>query len=304
MNWLWITLALMGLIWFGLYLLARGYRNPKRPHRKTPADVGIPFTEVNFPTQNDCHLYGWWIPVSTPGTHRAPVIILMHGWGQNVEFFLPLIEMLHSHGYHLLAFDARNHGSSDSDGYANMLKFAEDVLAAVNFVVKDFNDLTAWIGVIGFSIGGAAAIYAAASEPQIRRVVTIGAFAHPAEVMKVEFRKRHIPYFPVVWLLFQFIQLKIGARFKHIAPMNHIARTTAEILLIHGTEDKIVPVEQALVLQEHGNPERTRLWLVEHAGHFDCLNHPEFPRRLNTFLEKGFSLPSAEDSLTQDANIG
>ncbi len=304
MNWIWITFINILLIWLGLHLLARGYRNPKRPHRKTPTDAGISFREVTFPTQNDCRLYGWWIPKTTRESSRAPVIVLVHGWGQNVEFFLPLIKILHSRGFHLLAFDARNHGSSESDGYSNMLKFAEDILAAVDFVRKDFNTWKEWIGVIGFSIGGAAAIYAAAHEPRIRRVVTIGAFAHPAEVMKVELRKRHIPYFPVVWLLFQYIQFKIGARFKHIAPMNNIARASAKILLVHGTEDKIVPVEQALVLQEYGNPERTRLWLVEHAGHFDCLNHPEIPRRLSEFLEKGFSLLSAEDSLTHDANIG
>lgn len=285
MNVFWFLIAVLAILWISILILLRGYKNPKRPHRKTPQDSGIPFQEVRFPTHNNCQLYGWWIPAA-PGI-KAPVIILVHGWGQNVEYLLPYIEQLHPQGFHLLAFDARNHGSSDSDGYANMLKFAEDIRAAVEFASESYGHLIEWPGVVGFSIGGAAAIYAAAHDDRIQRVVTIGAFAHPAELMKLEFKKRHIPYFPLVWLLFEFIQFKIGARFTHIAPMNNIAGTSAEIFIIHGKDDKIVPVEQALKLNEKGDSSRTLLWLLDGMGHFDCHKHPDFHHTVTAFLKEG-----------------
>jgi len=110
------------------------FRNQKQPHQLTPQQYRLSFDPVRFPTKKGLSLYGWWIPAED---EAVPTLILVHGWGRNVERCLPYIQHLHITGYKLLAFDSRNHGSSDGDGLSSMPKFSEDILAAVDFVTQE-----------------------------------------------------------------------------------------------------------------------------------------------------------------------
>lgn len=285
MTWIWILAGLVGLL---LVLIVAAvaimYRNPRKAHQRTPEKFNVPFQEVRFPTKNNRNLYGWWIPAKDK--RPAQTLVLVHGWGRNVERMLPYIRQLHASGYNLLAFDSRNHGSSDPDRYSSMLKFAEDIVSAVDFVQKQSEADPERIGLLGLSIGGAASIYAAAHDPRIRSVVTVGAFAHPGEVMRYEFRQHHIPFFPLVWLLFKYVEFRIGAKLDAIAPVKNIQQTNAHIFLIHGQKDVIVPPEQARQLESAGNPEKVHLWLIPEKGHSDCHFHPEFWGKVESFLEQ------------------
>ncbi len=274
---------LVGLIILGLNKL---YKNPKKPHQTTPAKFHIPFQEIGFSTKNDCQLYGWWMPVQNKASDFAPTLILVHGWGRNVERMMPYIQNLHPKGFNLLAFDSRNHGSSDSDSFSSLLKFAEDIRSAIDFVEERVDVDAGRIGVIGLSVGGAAAIYAAAHDNRIKSVVTAGAFAHPADIMRMEFQKRHIPYFPLVWLLFKYIQHKIGATFEQIAPINNIQNISAKILLIHGNQDVIVPLEQGQKLKNAGDPEKIVLWTIPGKGHSNYHSYPGFWEKVGSFLRE------------------
>jgi pimeloyl-ACP methyl ester carboxylesterase len=260
------------------------YRNPHIPHQKTPSDHNIPFEEVRFPTKNGRHLYGWWIPTKKNINTAQPTLILVHGWGRNVEHMLPYINELHPRGFNIFVFDSRSHGSSDADGHSSMIKFAEDIQASIDFIEKLVLGSKSHIGVLGLSIGGASSIYASTLDPRIRCVITVGAFANPADIMQWEFRKRHIPYYPFIWLQFQYIQFRIGATFRQIAPENNIPKAHASILLIHGAEDRVVPVSHAIRMKDAGAPDRVRLWAIPGRGHSDCHLEPGFWETVETFF--------------------
>jgi len=285
MTWIWISAGLFGLLLVLIVVMvAVVYRNPRKAHQHTPEKFNIPFQDVRFPTKNNRNLYGWWIPAKDK--HPAPTLVLVHGWGRNVERMLPYIRQLHASGYNLLAFDSRNHGSSDPDHYSSMLKFAEDSVSAVDFVQKQKEADPERIGLLGLSIGGAASIYAAAHDPRIKSVVTVGAFAHPGNVMRYEFRQRHIPYFPLVWLLLRYVEFRIGAKLDAIAPVKNIQQANASIFLIHGQNDVVVPPEHAHQLESAGKPEKVHLWVIPEKGHSDCHFHPEFWKKIESFLEQ------------------
>ena len=277
-------LAIFVAIIFGLML--KSYKTKSTQHSSTPAKFNIAFEEISIPAKNRRQLYGWWIPAQTDCINPLPVIILVHGWNRNLERMLPYIKRLHPKGYHLLAFDSRNHGSSDTDGYSSMLKFAEDIMAAIDFLKDQPCVDHDRIGVTGLSIGGAASIYAAANDHRIKSVIAVGAFAHPLDVMKPELKKRQIPYFPIVWAFFKYVELRMGASFRNIAPINNIKNARAQILLIHGDADITVPVEQAELLKSAGNPKNIQLWIVPKKGHSNCNHHPEFWGRVEKFLIK------------------
>ena len=279
---LWIILISIVVTLIIVMFLLKAFRNPVRVHDKTPKDSGIPCEEISIPTKNNKKLYGWWIE----GEATKPVLILVHGWGRNVGKMIPYIKNLQPKGYNMLVFDSRNHGHSDADDYSSMLKFAEDIMASVDFL-ESKKATTNGVGLIGLSIGGGASIYAAAHDPRIDSVVTVGAFANPAHVMRKQLADRHIPYYPFVWLLFKFIELRIGAKFSVIAPVNNVANAKARFLFIHGKKDNVVPLEQGKLLIKAANPEKSKLIVYETKAHSNCHFEKGFWETLDEFFKHG-----------------
>ena len=260
-------------------LIDRMYAYEIAPHQVTPEKYDIPFQVVSIPANDGGTLYGWHVTVSPD----APTIILLHGWSRNLSRTLPYIQTLYSLGYNLLAFDARNHGSSSPVERPTVGTFAQDVVSVVRFLQQQGNKGP--IGAIGLSVGGGAVINAAGWDEQMRSVITVGAISHPVAVMTHEFQKRHIPGFLVTFLL-GYMRRRYKVDFDAIAPVNNICKSQAEFLLIHGEQDETIPVEQARALCEAGNPEKTHLWVVPQKGHSNCHTHPEFLEKVSEFLQR------------------
>ena len=270
MIWIIVLLVLLLALSVLFYFMVRGFINPVDRH-EIPENLPFDIEEVHIPLQDGRHLYGWWI-----GTDKqAPTIIFAHGWGRNARRMLPYLRKFCCQGFNLLAFDARGHGNSDPDKYSNLVKFAEDIMASIDYVENNQKSLNPDFYLVGLSIGGAGSIYAAAHDSRIKKVVTVGAFAHPASVMKKQVKDHHIPYFPMIWIMFRYLRIFQKLDLNKIAPEKHIARAQASFLLIHGEEDKTVPVEEGKRLAAAAGS-KAELWIVPHRGHSDC------------HLEKGF----------------
>ena len=281
---LYFILILAVIVFFVIMLdlfIASMYRNRKESHHETPAKYDIAYEDINIPLPKEARLYGWWIPASP----RAPTIILVHGWGRNLSRMLQYISYLYPLGYNLLAFDARNHGSSSPEKHPTVGTFSEDTLAAINYVTQSGLTSSSEFGIIGLSIGGGAAINAASVDHQVKSVITVGALSHPVEVMNLEFQKRKIPGI-IPKLLFRYIKFRFGIDFNKIAPVNNINKADADILLVHGDKDVTVPLAQGQALEKSSNSEKTHLWVVPDRGHSDCESHPEFWERVGVFLKK------------------
>lgn len=275
----WLLAVLLLGIFILLLLIIRGFRNPVARH-ETPKDVPFEIQEVNIPTAKDKKLYAWWIPVDP----AAPTIIFIHGWGRNAQRMMTYLDRFCCQGYNLLAFDARSHGNSDADGNANMLKFAEDILSALDYLARETETKNENFYLVGLSIGGAASIYAAAHDKRIKKVVTVGAFARPTTVMTNQLKARHIPYYPIIWLFYKIIRFSQKLDLEAIAPVNHIASAKAKFLLIHGEEDVVVPVEEGKKLKKAaGN--KADLWIIPHKGHSNCHLEEGFWERLMKFFQ-------------------
>jgi len=282
MNLLWFLLPLGMLLLAMDQALQRMYAYHIQPHRKTPQDYGIPFEELRIPTEKGKTLYGWWIP----GQANAPTIVLIHGWSRNLERMMRYIRRLHPLGYHLLAFDARNHGSSDREPHPTVMTFTEDTCAALRFLRQTRPHAATRLGLIGLSVGGGAAINAAVRCPEgIHSVITVGAIAHPVATMQEAMQRRGLPP-ALIHTLLRFMALRYRLDFDAIAPVNHIGQVQARLLLIHGDRDETVSLAQGKRLLAAARPERAQLWVVPGKGHSNCASHPEFWPRVEAFLQE------------------
>lgn len=260
-----IAFAFAVILWASPWLVRHAFRVPRHPEHGTPADVGLPFETIRFPTQRGRNLFGWFIP--SPRKGEQPAIALVHGWGGNAEFMLPLAPVLHEAGWGLLLFDARCHGRSDNDDFASMPRFAEDLENAVEWLKGRPEVNPACIGLLGHSVGAAASLLLASRRDDIAAVVSLAAFAHPGEVMRQMMAANHVPYWLVGRWVLRYVEKAIGVRFEAIAPRNTIIQVKCPVLLVHGEQDLTIPVRDAHELFAHASS-RAELLVVPGATHF------------------------------------
>ena len=260
-------------------LVTVAWRTVRVAPRRTPADLGLTFSELRVPTAAGKSLHAWWVAA---GAGPRPAVVLVHGWGRNAERTLPYVEVLHPAGFDVLAIEARHHGASDADGHASMKKFSEDIRAAIDFLVRCPGVDPARLAVVGLSIGGSAAIHAAAHDPRIRAVVTVGSFADAREAI-VQAGLDSPLLAPAMPLALRYIEWRVGARFDELAPERVAPRARARLLLVHGEEDATVPVGDVDRLARAAGA-RAEVWRIAGRGHSDCHLEPGFAPRLTGFL--------------------
>jgi len=291
-----MVLAGCGLIIVAFHALIRwSLRAPRVVEQSTPATLGLKYSETQILTANGKRLFAWLIPA--PGRGASPALVLLHGWGGNAEMMLPLAAPLHRAGYTLLLVDARNHGRSDPDTFSSMPRFAEDLDHALYWLKWQPGVDPRRVGVIGHSVGAAAALLAASRRDDLAAVVSVAAFAHPETVMRRMLAAWRVPYIPFGWYILHYVQHVIGYSFDDIAPLNTIWRIRCPVLLVHGTEDVTVPVAEAQALYAWRCDGTGRLLLVK--GSHD--SYEDLERQIGDLIDFLDQANKAEMEKSSDA---
>jgi len=273
---LFIVLATAAAIPAGVHL---GFRAPRIRETGSPGDYGLAYDAVRIPTLRQRHLFGWLLPQPESDC----TIIVVHGWGSNAELMLPLAAPLQRAGFNLLLYDARNHGSSDADSFSSLPRFAEDLGMAMTWLKYHHPHRAARIAVLGHSVGAGAALFEASRNPDITAVISIAAFADPARVTEGYLRHLHLPQL-VTRLVIRYVEWIIGFPFETIAPMNSVRHIACPILLVHGTNDQTVPVEDARRILANCRTSQARLLEVDGAGHDSVDKIEQHVSELTRFL--------------------
>ena len=245
--------------------IRRGLAAPRVPHHTEPGVLGLAFETLRIDTENGKSLHAWFIPgparaavadadAATAAAREeaeippaaAPAVLVMHGWGGNAALMLPLARPLHEAGYATLFVDARCHGASDDDSFASLPRFAEDTEHAFAWLSAREGVDPARIALLGHSVGAGAVLFAASRTPQVAAVVSVAAFSHPAAMMRRWLATKRIPEKPVGRYILDYVQKTIGHRFDDIAPVTTIARIRRPVLLVHGADDEVVPIDEAM----------------------------------------------------------
>ena len=122
------------------------------------------------------------------------------------------------------------------------------------------------LAVMGHSVGAGAALLCATRRTDVRAVISLSAFAHPREIMRTFLADAHIPYPVFGWYVMRHVQAVIGARFDAIAPLTSMTRMRCPVLLVHGSDDAVVPFADAQRLLAAGPAGLAQSLTVE-GGH-------------------------------------
>ena len=270
------VLAVVAVLVSVVLTIHRVFRAPRTWGNKTPADYGMAFREAWVRTARGKRLFVWVVENDLD----APTVILLHGWGGNAAFMLPLAVPFYRSGMNVVLFDARNHGQSDPDSFSSMPRFAEDLGHVIDWAKQQ---LHGQIILLGHSVGAAAILLEASRRNDIAAVISIAAFADPEWLMRRFLQRRRLPA-GIIVLVLRYVEWMIGHRFHHIAPRNTLCRVKCPVLLVHGVRDRTVPVSDAHLLKAQCGNDSIGLLLLEDADHASVEVIEKHQRRLLEFL--------------------
>ncbi len=132
-------------------------------------ETRLEFREVELASRDGLTLFGRF----APGRNRS-AIILIHGLGGGGADMIFHAEFLASAGYGVFLIDLRAHGSSDGDTSTFGLHEGDDVVCAVDYLLKRVDVNGSKIGVLGISLGAQAALRGALKTKDIHALVLEG----------------------------------------------------------------------------------------------------------------------------------
>ncbi len=282
------VVVLVGIVAYfaiGAYVADQVSHPERHPLTQTPAAYGLKYQEVAFESAVDhIPLRGWYI--DSPGDK---VIVQLHGRNgtRDSGSALAVAKMLADHNYDVLMFDFRGHGESGGERYSVGLLEVRDVAGALDYLKTRGVQS---VGVLGFSMGAATALNAAPDLPAMRAVVADSAFADITLLLEEQLPKETgLP----AWFSPGFVlmgKLLYGIDLNDNRPVRAIARLKDRpVLLIHGTNDNLVPVHHAqLLAQADATNPNLSVWIADGVGHTRAFDDApvEFRARVLDFFAR------------------
>ena len=180
-----------------------------------------------------------------------------------------LAERICHHGFATFIFNFR--GTGPSDGNFDILGWARDLQAVIDYLYVLPKVDKFCFSLLGFSAGAAVSIYVAAHSKKVSSVVTC---ACPAEFIFLTkpggpspvidhfrnigiIRDNDFPHSNEDWL----------NNFRQVSPVKHVSRIAPRpLLLVHGNQDELVDVSHAHKLYDKAG-EPKQIIIVDGVGH-------------------------------------
>lgn len=251
-------------------------RPAHRPPGHTPDQVGL--TARDWTVPGEPPLKGWWMRGEDP---QGPVVILAHGWGANGAVVLPLARAAAPAAAWVVTYDVRGHGRSDRASMVSIRQFRDDALRAVEAASAEAPGRP--VVLAGHSLGGAAAILAAAEGAPVAGLVLVATPFDVYGTIARYMREKGIPGHLLVPFLKPFWRARVGLPARRLHPGRRLRGITVPTLVIQPAEDSRVPPHEG---ERLARASRTAVALIPGAGHTDILEHPKVGELLREFAAR------------------
>ena len=221
---------------------------PSRTIERSPGDAGLAYRDLFFETDDGERLHGWWISRRAPGHGH---VLLCHGNAGNVGDRVPHAAVLTAAGFDVLLFDYRGYGHSS--GRPSERGTYRDARAALACLLRQPDVDASRVLYLGESLGGAVALELALAHPPAG-LVLLSAFTSVRAMGRV-----HYALIPTALVPDAYPSLR------------RIGGLRAPLLVLHGEDDAIVPVEHGRALLDAA-PDPKRMRIVPGAGHNDVVS--------------------------------
>jgi pimeloyl-ACP methyl ester carboxylesterase len=199
-------------------------------------------------TGEPVRLHALWAPQPRDD---APLLLYLHGARFDVRGSAHRMRRLQALGFAVLGVDYRGFGQSTpvlpSEEMAN-----EDALAAWDWLAAQHPERARYV--FGHSLGGAIAVQLASRRDDVHGLIVEGSFTSIPDVVR-HFKWGWLPVGPLITQRFEAVE--------------RIAQVKAPVLVVHGSEDQLIPPALGRALYERA-PSPKRFVLVEGASHHNA----------------------------------
>lgn len=217
----------------------------------TPSDYNLPFEKVVFKSSDKTLISGWYI--KTPNPKGAVVVV--HGYlnpgGRST--MLGHAAYLYDAGYSSLLIDLGGFGESNRSKVTLGILESEDVLYAYKYLLSLPENHSIPVGLLGYSMGAVSVMNASGKHHVGDFVIELDGYRSIDALLAVELSKRGLP----APLLLPFMQISsialLGSSYPTYAPERLVSDIRVPLLIIHGSKDTAVPVEQGQYLYSIAN---------------------------------------------------
>ena len=255
------ALAAYGVLVGGLYVFQRHllyFPDVRRPELGALAALGV--REITLKTADGLSLLSWYVPPRD----GHPVIAYFHGNGGHMGYRAERLRRFTRTGYGVLMAEYRGYGGNP--GTPSEPGLVADGAAALDFLDGE-GIASNRLVIYGESLGSGVAV-ALAAQREVASLILEAPFTSVAEV--AQYHYSFIPAFALV-----------RDRFDSLA---RIGQVKVPILVIHGEQDRVVPVRFGRALFDAA-PQPKELWLSREAGHEDLVRYGAFEAVLD-FLRR------------------
>jgi pimeloyl-ACP methyl ester carboxylesterase len=246
----------------------------------SPLDLGLEFQEVAFSNPWGLTVRGWYIPPPGLAASSAPGIAYGHGNAADRRHWLDLAPAIHRAGFGQLLLDFSGRGESQGEVITLGLREAGDLRSAVEFLAGRPEIDSSRVYLAGRSMGAVAAILAVGEGARVRALVLDSPFADLGRVADETISEIFRPAVPLRPLAFKLTAWRTGFDPSEVSPIEVVREIDIPMLILHGTEDRVVSFEHSRDLAEAAAGP-VRLVPIPGAGH----NDPRPPAVVETILE-------------------
>jgi pimeloyl-ACP methyl ester carboxylesterase len=234
----------------------------RSPILHTPAEHGLQFQDVSFPSEDGTPLEGWFVPAEGSDTvviinhprwfsrsglpsHLEPWRSMSADTGNDFEVdFVPDIAILHAAGYHVLAYDLRNFGLSAAanGGLTTGGHFeSRDVIGSMRYVRSRPDLQDAKIALFSRCLGANATLFGMERAPQmfadVRCLVACQPLS-PRMVLEQSLKRKGIPG-ECIDEIDRRIRLRTSFSLDAMSPVN-AARSVRTPTLVYQVHDDLM----------------------------------------------------------------
>jgi dipeptidyl aminopeptidase/acylaminoacyl peptidase len=255
-----------------LYLLQKGTGQislylPQLPAAKQRA--WAPMRDVGYTARDGYVLHAYLtLPLGTPAGRKVPLVALVHG-GPMIRdswLFNPEVQFFVALGYGVLQVNYRGSAGLGKDHQLTSITevcrvSVDDVADGIRWCAEEGYSDPARVAVVGGSFGGYVALAVAERYPALPAAVVGFAGVYDwQDQMRIDL-DRNDTYFR--WRDLYYPDVKAhAAEYRAVSPVRFAAAVRAPVLLLHGTEDQRVDVEQSEAMDKALRRAGKAVWLV------------------------------------------
>ena len=271
-----LCLSLTVIEW-GAWSLVMPGRRPPKESSDDPSGLTVRATALD-----GTRLAGSWFPSDRA---NGRTLLLLHGLAEDRSALLGRVGPIHRRGWNVAVLDARASGESDG--------------RRASFGARESDDLRAWLGALtplagprptfvawGRSMGAATALKAAAVDPRIVALILEAPYRDLKDAVAAVLRRLKIPgaFAPLILIRARFLA---GVALDRPRPIDLAPTVRAPVLILHGSEDRIVPVADARALSG-AFPRAAEVVEVPGAGHANVvgIGGDALMDRIGDFLDR------------------